>query len=112
MACPVALGSPPGRGGLRCHHMSRGSRPASRCRRALESPRATWLSTFYGTEAKGKYSASLLNQLSPPTFEVCLCVPKTPDISLIMTLPGTQSRQHIKYLQGSHMRRMGSIKCV
>jgi hypothetical protein len=29
--CPMALGPLPGREGLRCHHMSCGSRPTSRC---------------------------------------------------------------------------------
>jgi hypothetical protein len=33
--CPVASGMPPDREGLRCHHVSHGSRPASQCGRAL-----------------------------------------------------------------------------
>jgi hypothetical protein len=112
MECPVAPGPPLGRGGLRCHHVSRGFRPTSRCRRALTSPRAIWLSAGYGTQGKGKYSAGLLTWLGPPTSEMCPCIPETPDIRLIMTSPGTRSRQHIKCVQDSHTRCMGSIKCV
>jgi hypothetical protein len=131
--CPVTPGPPPGEGGLRCHHVSHGSRlvagglwrrgvsygtgstsqqgralvscgfrPGSRCRRAVGSPRATWLSACYGTQAKGKYSAGLLTQLGPPACEAYLCVLKTSDIRLIMTSPGTRSRQHIKCVQDSH----------
>jgi hypothetical protein len=41
---PMPPGPPPfDRGGLRCRHGSHGCRPASLCRRALASPRATWL---------------------------------------------------------------------
>jgi hypothetical protein len=40
--CPMAPGPPLGEGGLWCHHVSRGSRPASWCRRALASPRFPW----------------------------------------------------------------------
>jgi hypothetical protein len=73
----VRPGPPPSREGLRCHHMSRSSRPASRYGRALASPRAPWLSAS----------------------EACPCVPKAPDIRLIMASPGTRSRQRIKCVQ-------------
>jgi hypothetical protein len=107
--CVVAPGPPPGRGGLWCHHVSRGSRPVSRCGRALTSPHATWHSTCYGQQAKGKYSTDLLTRLDPPAFEACPCILKTPDIRLIMTSPGTQSRRRIKCIQDSHTRHMGSL---
>jgi hypothetical protein len=102
VACPVVTGPPPGRGGLRCHHVSHEFKPTSQCGRALASPRATWLSTSYGPQAKGKYSASLLTRLGPRISEVCPCVAKMPDIRLIMTTPGARSRQHIKCVQDSH----------
>jgi hypothetical protein len=58
----------------------------------------------------------ILNQstysLGPPTSEACLCVLEMPDIRLIMTSPGTWSRQHIKCVQDSHMGHMDSIKYV
>jgi hypothetical protein len=63
--------------GLQYRHVSCGSGPASRCGRALEPPRALW----------------------PSAFEACLCVPKAPDIRLIMASPGTRSRQHIICIQ-------------
>jgi hypothetical protein len=72
--CAVASCPPPSREGLRCHHMSCGSRPASRCGRALVSPHAIWLSAS----------------------EVCSCIPKASNISLIMASPRTRSRQRIK----------------
>jgi hypothetical protein len=75
--CPMALGLLPGREELRCHHMSCGSRPTSRCGRALASPRAPWLSAS----------------------EACPCVPKASDIRLIIASPGTRSRQRIKCVQ-------------
>jgi hypothetical protein len=141
--CPVALGLPSGRGGLRCHHVSRSSKAASWCGRALESPcvpwyqtrppagegsgvatspafqtcllvredssaatcsmapgrppagegsGVSWLSVCYGPQAKGKYLAGLLTRLGPPASKAFLCVPKTPNIRLIMTSPGMQSR--------------------
>jgi hypothetical protein len=86
--------------------------PASRRGRSLASPHATWLSTCYGPQAKGKYSADLLTRSSPPASEVCPCFPKTPDIRLIMTSPGTRIRQRIKCVQDSHMQHMCCIKCV
>jgi hypothetical protein len=109
---PAVPGPPPDRGGLWCRHMSRGSRPISRCRRALASPCATWLSAGYGPQAKGKYSAGLLTRLDPPTSEACSSFLEAPDLRLIMTLPNTWSRQHIICIQDSHTRRMGSIKCI
>jgi hypothetical protein len=75
--CPVPLGPPPDREGLRCHHVSCGPRPASWCGRAMASPRAPWLSAS----------------------EACLCVPKAPDIRLIMASLGTRSRQRVKCVQ-------------
>jgi hypothetical protein len=77
VTCPVPPGPPPRREGLRCRHMSYSSRPSSWCGRALTSPRAPWLSAF----------------------EARPCVPKAPNIRLIMASPGTQSRQHIKCVQ-------------
>jgi hypothetical protein len=73
--CPVAPGPPFGWKGLRCHHVSCGSRPASGM--ALASPRAACLSTS----------------------EACPWVPKVSDIRLIMTTPGMRSRQRIKCVQ-------------
>jgi hypothetical protein len=70
-------GRPPGKEWLPCRHVSHGSRPASRCGRALASPRAPWLSAS----------------------KACLCVPKAPAIRLIMTSPGTRSKQRIKCIQ-------------
>jgi hypothetical protein len=43
--CHMTLGLPPGRGGLRYHHVSRGSRPTFRCRRTLASPHVPWHQT-------------------------------------------------------------------
>jgi hypothetical protein len=63
--------------GLQYHHMSCGSRPASRCGRALEPPRALW----------------------PSAPEACPCVSKTSGIRLIMASPGTWSIQFIKCVQ-------------
>jgi hypothetical protein len=40
--CPVTSDPLPDAGGLRCRHLSRGSRPASLCRRALASWRVPW----------------------------------------------------------------------
>jgi hypothetical protein len=40
--CPVTSGSPPSEGGLQCHHVSCGSRPASQCGRALASWHVPW----------------------------------------------------------------------
>jgi hypothetical protein len=40
--CPVAPSPSPGERGLRCRHVSRSSRPASRCGRALASPHVPW----------------------------------------------------------------------
>jgi hypothetical protein len=40
--CPVAPAPHPSEGGLRCHHMSCGSRPASWCGRALASLCVPW----------------------------------------------------------------------
>jgi hypothetical protein len=40
--CLMALSPPPDEGGLQCRHISCGSRPASRCGRALASPRVLW----------------------------------------------------------------------
>jgi hypothetical protein len=73
----VRLGPSPHREGLRCRHVFRGSRPASRCGRALASSRAP----------------------RPLAQETCPCVPKAPDIWLIMASPGTRSRQCIKCVQ-------------
>jgi hypothetical protein len=100
--CPAASDPPLGEGGLWCRHVSHGSRPISRHGRALSSPRATWLSACYGSQGKGKYSVGLLTRSDPPASEACLCVPKTPDIRLIMTSSDTRSRQRIKYIQDSH----------
>jgi hypothetical protein len=75
--CPMALGPPPGKDELRCCHVSCGSRPASRCRRAQASPRAPW----------------------PSAYEACPCIPKVPNIRLIMATPSTRSRQRIKCVQ-------------
>jgi hypothetical protein len=75
--CPMPPGPPPEREGLRCHHVSCGPRLASRCRRALASPRAPWL----------------------PALKAYPCVPKAPDIRLIMASPGTRSTQRIKRVQ-------------
>jgi hypothetical protein len=74
--CPMLPGPPPDKGGLRCRHVSYSSRPASRCGRVLASPRAPRLSAS----------------------EECPCIPKAPDIRLIMA-PCTRCRQHIKYVQ-------------
>jgi hypothetical protein len=52
VACPVAPGQPSDRGGLRCHHVSHGFRPASQCGRALTSSLATWLSVLWATSKK------------------------------------------------------------
>jgi hypothetical protein len=57
--------------------VSYGSRPTSRCGRALASPHALWLSAS----------------------EVCSCVPKVLDIRLIMASLGMWSRQRIKCIQ-------------
>jgi hypothetical protein len=147
--CPVTSGPPPDEGRLRCHHVSHGSGPASRCGRALVSWHVSWhrarllagegsnVATCpmildpppgagglwrrhvshgsrraMGHKKKVKYSASLLTWLGPPTSEACPCIPKTPDIRLIMTSLGTRSRQCIKYIQDSYTQCMGSIKCV
>jgi hypothetical protein len=126
--CHVVLDPPPSAGGLSLRHVSHGTRPAPQQGRAPVSPRvprfqtrlpvqegsdiAVWLSACYGPQGKGKYSAGLLIQLGPPTFEACPCVPKMLDIRLIMTSPGTRSRQHITCIQDSHTRCMGSIECV
>jgi hypothetical protein len=40
--CPMALAPHPSEGGLRCHHMFCGSRPAFRCGRALASLCVPW----------------------------------------------------------------------
>jgi hypothetical protein len=42
ITCPVTSGPPFGEGGLRCHHVSSGSRHASWCGRALASWRVPW----------------------------------------------------------------------
>jgi hypothetical protein len=63
--------------GLRYCHMSSGSRPASRCGRALEPPHTLW----------------------PSASDTCSCVPKAFDIRLIMPSLGTWSRWHIKCVQ-------------
>jgi hypothetical protein len=63
--------------GLQYHHMSCGSGAASLCKRALEPPRALW----------------------PLASEACPCIPKAPNIRLIMASPDTRSRQHIKCIQ-------------
>jgi hypothetical protein len=39
---PVAPSPPPGEGGLRCRHVSHGSRPTSQCGRDLVSPCISW----------------------------------------------------------------------
>jgi hypothetical protein len=75
--CHMPPGPPSCREGLQCCHVSCSSRPASRCGWALASPRAPWLSAS----------------------EACLCVPKAPDIRLIMASPATQSRHRIKCVQ-------------
>jgi hypothetical protein len=63
--------------GLRYCHISCGSRPTSRCVRALELPHVQW----------------------PSSSEACPCIPKVPDIRLIMATPGTRSRKRIKCVQ-------------
>jgi hypothetical protein len=75
--CPMPPGLPPDRKALRCRHMSCGSRLASQCGRALASSCASWLLAS----------------------EACSCIPKVPDIRLIMASPGTQSRQRMKCVQ-------------
>jgi hypothetical protein len=46
--CPITLSTPFDMEGLRCRHVSRGSKPASRYGRALASPRATKPATQQG----------------------------------------------------------------
>jgi hypothetical protein len=74
---PRTTSPPLDREELRCRHVSYGSRPTSRCGRAPASPHAPWLLAS----------------------EACQCVPKTPNVRLIMASPGMQSRQCIKYVQ-------------
>jgi hypothetical protein len=140
--CPMEPGPPPDKGGLCCRHVSRGSRPVSRCRRTLVLPHVLWhrarlpagegsgiamcpavsdlppstgglwhrhvphgFQRAMGDKQKGL--SGLLTRPGPPASET-----KASDIRLIMTSPGTWSRQRIQCVQYSHTRCMGSINCV
>jgi hypothetical protein len=106
--CLEAPSPSPRRRGLQSHHVPRGSRPApyagrlwcrhvieapgSPPRRAPVSPRVLWLQTHLLVwEDSGATTCPVA--LSPRAFP---CVPKTPDIRLIMVSPGAQCSQRIK----------------
>jgi hypothetical protein len=106
--CPEVPSPSPSRRGLWSHHVPRGSRPTP-CAgrlwrhhmseapeppsgRTLVSPHVMWLQTHLLVQ-EGSGATTCPVALSP---RVCPCVPKTPDIRLIMASPGTRCRQHMK----------------
>jgi hypothetical protein len=106
--CPDPSSPSPGRRGLRSRHVPHSSRPAP-CvgrpwrrhvteapgpppDRAQVSPHVMWLQTrLLVWEGSGATMCPVY--LGP---RACPCVPKTPDIRLIMASPGTRCRQRIK----------------
>jgi hypothetical protein len=125
--CPLPPGPPPSREGLRCHHMSCGSRPTSRCRKALASPHAPWHQARH--PARMSFGvATCPAALDPPpgaggprrhhvprgpqplrharAFQRCL----TSDSSWPHQARGAGSA--LNAYKTSHMWRMASIKCV
>jgi hypothetical protein len=106
--CPEAPNPSPDRRRLRSHRMPHVSRPAPYAGRlwrrhvtealgpphgrASVPPRVLWLQTCLLVQ-EGFRAATCPVTLGP---QVCLCVPKTPDIRLIMASPGTRCRQRIK----------------
>jgi hypothetical protein len=106
--CPEAPSPSPGRRGLQSSHMPRGSRPTPCTGRlwrrhvteapgpppgmAPISPRVMWLQTrLLVREGSGAATCPVaLNPRASP------CVPKTPNIRLIMASPGTRCRQRFK----------------
>jgi hypothetical protein len=63
--------------------------------RAPVSPRVMWLQTHLLVR-EGSRAATRPMALGP---RACPCIPKTPDIRLIMASPDTRCRQHIKCVQ-------------
>jgi hypothetical protein len=64
--CPVTPGPPLGEGGLQCRHESHGSRPASRCGRALASWRVPWHWASFSTgEGFGVVTCPAVPDLPP-----------------------------------------------
>jgi hypothetical protein len=108
VTCPKASSPSPGRRGLRSHHVPRGCRltpcagrlwphhvteaPGPPPRRAPVMPHVLWLQTrLLAREGSGATTCPVA--LDP---WVCPCIPKMPDIRLIMASPGTRYRHHIK----------------
>jgi hypothetical protein len=94
---PESLSAPPARKGLWCHHVPRGTERATRQERALVSPRASRHQDHHhmscGSRPTSWYGRAL--ELPCPVAlgpQACSCVPKMPDIRLIMASPGTRCR--------------------
>jgi hypothetical protein len=125
--CPEAPGPPPGGGGLRCFHVSHGSRPASQCKRALVSPCAPWHWVRHPA-GKGSGVTTCHEAPNPPLgagglwhcHVPCGSQPPRHACAFPRRLTLGSSWPHQAHRAGSalnayrtsHTRRMTSIKCI
>jgi hypothetical protein len=125
--CPVALGPPLDREGFRCRHVSCSSRPASRCRRALTSPRAPWHHAHHPA-GKGSGVTTCPAALDPPPgvgglwcchmpsgSQPLRCARAFPRrLTSVLSWPhhARGAGSALNAYKTSHTRRMSSIKCV